>query len=83
MVRSRSPTFFNNQEFGDLLYDGLIDKLSLAKAERIKRLRAMAEKMPDSLKLNGHKGEIAVAKRDFYEKREEVCEKMQGRNEED
>ncbi len=72
-VHVRQP-FFNNQEFGDLLYDGLIDKLSLAKAERIKRLRAMAEKMPDSLELNGHKGEIAVAKRDFYEKREEVCE---------
>lgn len=72
-VHVRQP-FFNNQEFGDLLYDGLIDKLSLAKAERIKRLRAMAEKMPDSLELKGHKGEIAVAKRNFYEKREEVCE---------
>ncbi len=36
-VHVRQP-FFNNQEFGDLLYDGLIDKLSLAKAERIKRL---------------------------------------------
>ncbi|MEA3386142.1 MAG: UDP-N-acetylglucosamine pyrophosphorylase [Thermodesulfobacteriota bacterium] len=72
-VHVRQP-FFNNQEFGDLLYDGLIDKLSLAKAERIKRLRAMAEKMPDSLELNGHKGELAVAKRNFYEKREEVCE---------
>lgn len=72
-VHVRQP-FFNNQEFGDLLYDGLIDKLSLAKAERIKRLKAMAEKMPDSLELNGHKGEIAVAKRDFYEKREKVCE---------
>ena len=72
-IHVRQP-FFNNQEFGDLLYDGLIDKLSLAKAERIKRLRAMAEKMPDSLELNGHKGKIAVAKRNFYEKREEVCE---------
>ena len=72
-VHVRQP-FFNNQEFGDLLYDGLIDKLSLAKAERIKRLRAMAEKMPDSLESNGHKGKIAVAKRNFYQKREEVCE---------
>ena len=72
-VHVRQP-FFNNQEFGDLLYHGLIDKLSLAKTERIKRLRAMAEKMPDSLELNGHKGELAVAKRDFYAKREEVCE---------
>lgn len=72
-VHVRQP-FFNNQEFGNLLYDGLIDKLSLAKAERIKRFRAMAEKMPDSIALNGHKGEIAVAKRDFYEKKEEICE---------
>lgn len=40
----RQP-FFNAQEFGDLIYEGVLDKLALAKKERIKRLRALAEKL--------------------------------------
>ncbi|MCX8111003.1 MAG: hypothetical protein N3D15_07120 [Syntrophorhabdaceae bacterium] len=36
--------FFKNIEFGNLLYEGLLDKLTLAKKERIKRLKELAEK---------------------------------------
>ncbi len=37
-------SFFESQEFGPLVFAGLIDKLALAKKERMKRLKAMAEK---------------------------------------
>jgi len=39
----RKP-FFEAQEFGSLIYDGAIEQLSLARKERIKRLKIMAEK---------------------------------------
>ena len=36
--------FLEEDEFGPLVWEGLLDKLSLAKKERVKRLKAMAEK---------------------------------------
>lgn len=42
-VHVRQP-FFNTQEFGTLIYAGALDKLALAKRERLKRLQAMAER---------------------------------------
>ena len=39
----RKP-FLEAQEFGSLLYAGVMDQLSLARKERVKRLQAMAEK---------------------------------------
>ena len=36
-------SFLLGREFGDLIYAGLLDKLSLAKKERLKRLEAMAK----------------------------------------
>jgi bifunctional UDP-N-acetylglucosamine pyrophosphorylase/glucosamine-1-phosphate N-acetyltransferase len=42
-VHVRRP-FFDSQEFGQLVFAGLLDKLTLAKKERIKRLQIMAEK---------------------------------------
>ncbi len=42
-VHVRRP-FFDAQEFGGLVFSGLLDKLALAKKERIKRLRSLAEK---------------------------------------
>ena len=36
--------FFDSQEFGPLIFSGLLDKLGLAKKERIRRLQALAEK---------------------------------------
>jgi UDP-N-acetylglucosamine/UDP-N-acetylgalactosamine diphosphorylase len=41
----RAP-FFARQELGDLVYAGALEMLSLAKEERIKRLTAMAAKVP-------------------------------------
>jgi len=41
----RAP-FFARQELGDLIYEGALEMLSLAKEERIKRLLAMAAKVP-------------------------------------
>jgi bifunctional UDP-N-acetylglucosamine pyrophosphorylase/glucosamine-1-phosphate N-acetyltransferase len=42
-IHVRRP-FFDSQEFGQLIISGLLDKLILAKKERIKRLQALAEK---------------------------------------
>lgn len=43
----RKP-FFASMEFGELLYQGVLDKLALAKKERSSRLAAMAAKVPTS-----------------------------------
>ncbi len=40
--------FFSGQEFGDLVYQGAVELLAGAKDERIKRLKAMAAKVPAS-----------------------------------
>jgi bifunctional UDP-N-acetylglucosamine pyrophosphorylase / glucosamine-1-phosphate N-acetyltransferase len=40
--------FFARQEFGELVYRGALDLLAGAQAERIKRLKAMAAKVPKS-----------------------------------
>ena len=42
-IHVRRP-FFDSQEFGRLIFDGLLDKLALAKKERMKRLQILAEK---------------------------------------
>ncbi|MBN2468811.1 MAG: UDP-N-acetylglucosamine pyrophosphorylase [Deltaproteobacteria bacterium] len=65
--------FFCSQDFGDLLYEGLLDTLSVAKKERTKRLAAMADKMPDSLERYTTQGQAAAGKRELHEKIEEVC----------
>jgi len=49
-VRQR---IFNAHELGDLIYAGALDKLAIAKKERIKRLKSVADKMPDSLIKDG------------------------------
>jgi len=42
-IHVRRP-FLESQEFGKLIFAGLVDKLSLAKKERIRRLQVLAEK---------------------------------------
>lgn len=39
-------SFFATMEFGDLLYQGVLDKLTLARKERTSRLIALTEKVP-------------------------------------
>jgi UDP-N-acetylglucosamine/UDP-N-acetylgalactosamine diphosphorylase len=42
----RQP-FFSRQEFGDLIFAGAIEKIAMAKTERLSRLRALVEKIPE------------------------------------
>jgi UDP-N-acetylglucosamine/UDP-N-acetylgalactosamine diphosphorylase len=68
----RKP-FFDTEEFGDLMYSGLLDKLSLAKKERIKKLTAMAEKgmmTPDG---DTHQRQNPAGRKEFHEKIKEVA----------
>jgi UDP-N-acetylglucosamine/UDP-N-acetylgalactosamine diphosphorylase len=71
-------SFFEGQEFGNLIYAGLLDKMGLAVEERMKRLKAMARKMPESIKETGSKDKWAVGKREFYDRIEEACELFSG-----
>ena len=50
----RQP-FFARQEFGPLIYEGVVALLAGAKEERIKRLKAMAVKVPET---NRHSPEL-------------------------
>jgi bifunctional UDP-N-acetylglucosamine pyrophosphorylase/glucosamine-1-phosphate N-acetyltransferase len=48
----RQP-FFDRQEFGPLVYGGAVELLAGAKEERMKRLKAMALKVPDANRCSG------------------------------
>lgn len=61
--RVRRP-FFARQEMGELLYAGALEVLALAKDERLKRLTAMAGKVPAA----------ESPGKDFKEKAGELCE---------
>jgi bifunctional UDP-N-acetylglucosamine pyrophosphorylase/glucosamine-1-phosphate N-acetyltransferase len=64
--------FFDQQEFGQLIFSGLLDKLALAKKERLKRLQALAEKAKVS---SGNKAETKLetaGRNEFYEKFTEI-----------
>ncbi|PKN17723.1 MAG: UDP-N-acetylglucosamine pyrophosphorylase [Deltaproteobacteria bacterium HGW-Deltaproteobacteria-6] len=66
-------TFFETQEFGTFLYDGAMDVLSLARNERLKRLRIMAEKTASpSLNLKPESSAIRQAFHEHIEKIEIV-----------
>jgi len=72
--RNVRKDFFEGQEFGDLIYEGLVDKLSLAREERIKRLKAMAEKMPRSSENSRAEGKRTTGKEEFGRRIESACE---------
>jgi bifunctional UDP-N-acetylglucosamine pyrophosphorylase / glucosamine-1-phosphate N-acetyltransferase len=65
--------FFREQEFGELLYAGAMEKVLRAKQERLIRLKAMAEKMPDSL-LRSAKGKTGIRKKEFYDRVSELLQ---------
>jgi bifunctional UDP-N-acetylglucosamine pyrophosphorylase/glucosamine-1-phosphate N-acetyltransferase len=56
----RQP-FFARQEMGALVYEGALEVLSLAKKERVKRLTAMASKVPASTPAGREFSEQAAA----------------------
>ena len=66
-VHVRRP-FFDSQEFGGLVYAGLLDKLALAKKERLKRLKALAEKAAAFPQNEAHAIAGAAGKKEFYER---------------
>jgi UDP-N-acetylglucosamine/UDP-N-acetylgalactosamine diphosphorylase len=65
--------FFQRQEFGELIYDGTIDKILLAKDERLKRLTAMANNIAVSLEKK-ETGKSASGKREFCKNITQVVE---------
>ena len=71
-VHVRRP-FFDAQEFGPLMYSGLLDKLRLAKTERLKRMQALAEKAktPDK---GGRKNPETAGRKAFSERFAEMGE---------
>lgn len=64
-VHVRKP-FFSSQEFGGQIYAGLLDKLSLAKKERLKRLEAMAGKVSQSVE-SDEKNRGTTGKKQFHD----------------
>jgi len=65
--------FFHRQEFGELIYNGALDKIILAKEERIKRLKAMADNISGSLEKKDS-GMSTSGKREFCDNIEQVAE---------
>ena len=74
-VRSR---FMRGNSMGQMLYEGLLDKLDMALNERIKRLKALSDKMPESVKryrsvMKGKASEeLLRQKQEFFDRWEQV-----------
>jgi len=66
--------FFRKQEFGEWIYQGALEKLAMAKEERLSRLKLMAAKMPESLKRDKPGSASAARKTEFHEKIVPLCE---------
>jgi bifunctional UDP-N-acetylglucosamine pyrophosphorylase/glucosamine-1-phosphate N-acetyltransferase len=71
--------FFAGQEFGELIYTGLLDKLARAQKERIKRLKDMADKIAAPLKKTGPKGQSRGGRQEFQENLERACDLFSGK----
>ncbi len=72
-VHVRRP-FFDSQEFGGLVFAGLLDKLALAKKERLKRLKALAEKAGTFPENETQAVKGMAGKKEFYERFGEIEE---------
>jgi bifunctional UDP-N-acetylglucosamine pyrophosphorylase/glucosamine-1-phosphate N-acetyltransferase len=70
-IHMRQP-FFDTQEFGRLIFDGLLDKLVLARKERIKRLKVLAEKVKGSSKNDAGTKTRPKGRIEFFEKFSEI-----------
>jgi len=66
--------FFSRQELGEWMYQGALEKLAMAKEERLGRLRLMAAKMPESMIRDEPDSTSAARKREFHEKIAPFCE---------
>jgi len=63
---------FRDDDLGDWIYAGALDKLLLARKERVQRLTTVAEKMPRSIERQRGERQKAV-RRQLYENIEPVC----------
>ena len=66
--------FFRKQELGEWIYQGALEKLAMAKAERLTRLKLMAAKMPESMTKNRPDCASVARKKEFHEKITALCE---------
>jgi bifunctional UDP-N-acetylglucosamine pyrophosphorylase / glucosamine-1-phosphate N-acetyltransferase len=66
-VHVRRP-FLEAEELGRWVYEGALEKLGLARKERIKRLEALAEKTKARPFNNGRTADGSVGRNEFYEK---------------
>jgi len=66
--------FFRKQELGEWILQGALEKLAMAKEERLQRLRALAAKMPDSMKKDKPDSAMTVRKKEFHERITALCE---------
>lgn len=71
-------SFFLAQELGDLIYAGVLDKLALAKKERIKRLRVMTDKIEASLERHGDQASGRAGKRELCDTIGRIAELFSG-----
>ena len=66
--------FFRKQELGEWIYQGALEKLAVAKEERLSRLKLVAAKMPDFISKGKLDSASAARKKEFYEKIAPLCE---------
>jgi len=64
--------FFHGEKLGYLVYNGALDNLRLARGERSKRLKAVAEKMPESIRRD-ESDRIKNRKLEFHQNVDQVC----------
>ena len=65
-------SFFEPREFGPLLYAGVMGQLALARKERLKRLRAMAQKAIAPVSQQEGKRKPVRSRQSFYEQMESI-----------
>lgn len=67
-------TFFDSQELGPAVFAGALEKLEMAKKERIRRLQALAEKAKTSSAGDGEKDSELAGRNELSEKFAEIEE---------
>jgi UDP-N-acetylglucosamine/UDP-N-acetylgalactosamine diphosphorylase len=70
-IHVRRP-FLESQEFGQFILSGLLDKLALAKKERIKRLQVLAEKAKISAENEAERKLDVAGRNEFHERFSEI-----------
>ena len=67
-------SFFRKQELGEWVYQGALEKLAMAREERLSRLRLLAAKMPESITRDKPDSASRARKKEFHEKIAPLCD---------